>query len=227
MRYQIITAAAAVMLLLAGCKQTEQRPVSAAYVKSSEVPPTSLTTVTSAAPKITPTETTASVMEEKTSTVSKAVTTSVKSSVTTVPNEITTRYTTAETTAKEERLFESITTTAETQETTAEESATESVENEVHYDTFFGVLIDEDCSDFEDPPKHDTDCMFMTECRASGYGLDIMQEDGSWVFYMFDENGQQLAWEYLNKTSRADGLYVSVEGVWEDNLIKVNSIEEV
>lgn len=103
---------------------------------------------------------------------------------------------------------------------TPEDSAEES------YETFYGVLIDEDCSDFEDPPMHDLPCMFMKECRASGYGLDIQQEDGSWVFYMFDENGQDLSWEYLNVTQRQDGLFVNVSGTPEDNIIKVISIEE-
>ena len=50
-------------------------------------------------------------------------------------------------------------------------------------EVFRGILIDEDCSDFEDPPKHDLPCMFMDSCRASGYGLDIQQENGSWLFY--------------------------------------------
>lgn len=99
-------------------------------------------------------------------------------------------------------------------------------ETEKQYDTFFGVLIDEDCSDFEDPPLHDLPCMLMDSCRASGYGLDIQQEDGSYVFYMFDENGQNLAWDYLIHTDRMDGLYVTVTGIWEDNVIKVITLEE-
>lgn len=94
------------------------------------------------------------------------------------------------------------------------------------YDTFFGVLMDECCSDIEDPAFHETNCMFMEGCRESGYGLDIRQEDGSWVFYMFDEAGQQLTLDYLEKTERVDGLYVTVTGTMENEVIKVISIEE-
>lgn len=100
------------------------------------------------------------------------------------------------------------------------EKAKESVQ------TFYGILIDEDCSDFEDPPKHDLPCMLMYSCRDSGYGLDILQADGSYQFYMFDENGQKLSWEYLNKTTRMYGLYVTVTGIYEDGVIKVQTFEE-
>ena len=94
------------------------------------------------------------------------------------------------------------------------------------YDAFFGVLMDECCSDIEDPALHETNCMFMEGCRESGYGLDIRQEDGSWVFYMFDEAGQQLTLDYLEQTERVDGLYVTVTGTMENEVIKVISIEE-
>lgn len=93
-------------------------------------------------------------------------------------------------------------------------------------ESYYGILIDEDCSDFEDPPAHDLPCMLMYECRASGYGLDILQDDGSYKFYMFDEKGQQLAWEYLNKTTRMSGLYVTVTGVYENGVIKVKTLKE-
>ena len=99
-------------------------------------------------------------------------------------------------------------------------------EAEEQPETFFGILIDEDCSDFEDPPSHDLPCMLMDECRASGYGVDIQQADGSWAFYMFDDIGQELAWDLLRHTSRMDGLYVSVIGKWENNVIKVIDLNE-
>ena len=93
-------------------------------------------------------------------------------------------------------------------------------------ESFYGVLIDEDCSDFEDPPMHDLPCMLMYSCRDSGYGLDILQEDGTYKFYMFDDNGQKLAWDYLNKTTRMYGLYVTVTGIYEDGVIKVKTFKE-
>ena len=93
-------------------------------------------------------------------------------------------------------------------------------------ETFYGVLIDEDCSDFEEPSMHDLPCMLMYDCRDSGYGLVILHPDGSYVFYMFDQHGQELAWQYLNETTRMSGLYVTVTGKREENLIKVKTLEE-
>ena len=92
--------------------------------------------------------------------------------------------------------------------------------------SFYGILIDEDCSDFEDPPKHDLPCMLMYSCRDSGYGLNILQDDGPYEFIMFNENGQKLSWDYLNKTTRMNGLYVTVTGIYEDGVIKVQSLIE-
>lgn len=94
------------------------------------------------------------------------------------------------------------------------------------YETFYGVLIDEDCSDTDEPELHELPCMLMESCRASGYGLDILQDDGSWKFVMFDENGQQTAWDYLNQTERMDGLFVTVTGRLENGVIIVESLEE-
>ena len=108
--------------------------------------------------------------------------------------------------------------TEASEETTTEAEATE---------TFTGILIDEDCSDFEDPPEHDLPCMLMDECRASGYGVDILQDDGTWKFYMFDEKGQDLSWEYLIHTSRMDKLYVNVTGTLKDGKIYVDKLEEI
>lgn len=97
---------------------------------------------------------------------------------------------------------------------------------EAEEERFYGVLIDADCSDFEDPPAHDLPCMLMDECRASGYGIDILQDDGTWVFYMFDQKGQELTLDYLLKTKRMDNLYVYITGKFEDNVIRVTGLEE-
>lgn len=90
---------------------------------------------------------------------------------------------------------------------------------------FRGVLIDQDCSDFENPPEHDLPCMLMYSCRDSGYGIDV-EEDGSWKFYPFDENGNTLAWSYLNKTTRLYGLWVDVKGKIENGIIHVSLLKE-
>lgn len=94
-------------------------------------------------------------------------------------------------------------------------------------ETFQGFLIDEDCSDFDDLPAHGLHCMLMETCRASGYGLDIQQPDGSWQYIPFDENGQNLTWEYVTHTTRTDNLYVTVKGTLTDGVIAVSVLEEV
>ena len=102
-------------------------------------------------------------------------------------------------------------------------SATESLtaETESAYESFTGILIDEDCSDFEDPELHDLPCMLMDSCRASGYGLNIQTEDGAWQFVPFDENGQELAWDYLLQTMQPDHLYVTIKGTNNEGVIHV------
>ena len=197
----------AAAVVLTGCGARAGNNISNAHLRSSSIPPASVTSA----------ETTS-----KETVTSTAVSTSVKSVETSARVSAETEQTALQT--------QVTTTVAITETVTSAVSQTEPTETTAEtapaYDTFYGVLIDEDCSDFEDPPLHDTPCMFMKECRASGYGLDIKQEDGTWVFYMFDENGQALAWDYLNITERQDGLFVTVTGTWEDNMIKVISIEE-
>ncbi|MBP0961608.1 MAG: hypothetical protein J5864_05645 [Oscillospiraceae bacterium] len=99
-------------------------------------------------------------------------------------------------------------------------------EKAAEYESFTGILIDEDCSDFEAPPEHDLPCMLMDECRASGYGLDIQGDDGTWHFYMFDDKGKALAWDYLIQTDRMSELWVTVTGTLKDDIIYVETFEE-
>lgn len=133
--------------------------------------------------------------------------------------------TTALTTQNEDILTEAETVTEAVTETAAEEPASTEVTTAAK-EIFTGILIDEDCSDFDDPPKHDLPCMLMDSCRASGYGIDIEQADGGRKFYMFDENGQELSWDYLTHTDRMDGLYVTVTGILANDIIYVDKLEE-
>lgn len=238
MRKITIGAFAVTAYLLTGCGQTADGGISRAYQRSSEIPPAA---VADAAVTESEDVEVTSVKMPETVTTSISSVNSTTEAKTDKQTEKLTETKLSETTAAEaetedqstlvieeteyeisEEILEAETTVQTTETTT--ESITETSEEK--YDSFFGVLIDEDCSDFEDPPLHDLPCMFMEGCRASGYGLDIEQPDGTWVFYMFDENGQELAWEYLNQTTRQDGLFVTVTGRWEDNILKVISIEE-
>jgi hypothetical protein len=145
----------------------------------------------------------------------------------TTTSAVTEQSTTA--TVKSSNTTTANTTLTVTVDTTAETTVQSSESNEaeeISFEVFSGILIDEDCSDFEDPPKHDLPCMLMDSCRASGYGLDIQHEDGSWLFYMFDDKGQELAWEYLTHTDRMSELYVTVTGTLDDDIIYVDKLEE-
>ena len=183
--------------MLSGCGQTEIISDSVSSANTEKIPPIT----------VVKTET-----EQSESSISEAAV-----SDTTEP-----KVTSAETAVSSSEIQEQ----SLTEETSAQAAAPEETKQAEQYDTFYGVLIDEDCSDFEYPPLHDLPCMLMDSCRASGYGLDIEQSDGSWVFYMFDDNGQSLSWDYLTQTDRMDGLYVTVTGKWEDNVIKVIDLQE-
>ena len=158
---------------------------------------------------------------ESTPTTTNAATSTTQSftDITTVETKENAVSTTKATAAVTESAAVSFIETAVTEPDITEEEASAA-------EVFSGILIDEDCSDFEDPPKHDLPCMLMDSCRASGYGLDIQQEDGSWLFYMFDDKGQELSWDYLTHTDRMDKLYVTVTGKLEDGIIYVEKLEE-
>ena len=148
-----------------------------------------------------------------------------ESAVTTVP-EIQPETTIAETSIlpETETVVTDITTTSPVTEPVTEAVSTES---QPVYETFSGILIDADCADFDDPPVHDLPCMLMDTCRASGYGLDVQQADGTWTFIPFDENGQNLAWDYLLHTTRMDNLHVEVTGTLTDGIIAVQTLTEI
>lgn len=93
-------------------------------------------------------------------------------------------------------------------------------------ESFYGILMDYDCSDMTNPEEHELACMFMEECKASGYGLDILQKDGSYKFYMFDEKGQELTWQYMQHCTRVDGLYVRIWGTYKNGKIYVTKLKE-
>lgn len=201
--------------MLSGCGHTEKTSDSVSSANTEKIPPIT----------VVKTET-----EQSESSISEAdVSNTTEPKVTSAE---TASVTTASVSTETENVSETSVSSSEiqeqslTEETSAQAAAPVETGQAERYDTFYGVLIDEDCSDFEYPPRHDLPCMLMDSCRASGYGLDIEQSDGSWVFYMFDDNGQSLSWDYLTQTDRMDGLYVTVTGKWEDNVIKVIDLQE-
>lgn len=235
MRYKII-AAAAVTLLLVGCGNAEALKDS----KTAEISKSVQTTAVTSETVSTETTKASKTSEAETKAISKSKVTTAKTTEKTERSEekateqarelYRTQHSSASKTVKKKKSADTEQakpSSGSTNKTVVTEAVQSITEAEEQYDTFYGVLIDWDCSDFEDPPAHDLPCMLMDECRASGYGVDIQQSDGSWVFYMFDERGQELAWDCLLHTARMDGLYVSVTGKWEDNVIKVIGLNEV
>ena len=96
-------------------------------------------------------------------------------------------------------------------------------------ESYYGVVICSDCVNSsmhsETPPEHTIDCCLMDSCIASGFGVAVNQ-NGKWVFYLFDENGQAQALSYLRKTTRTEQLYVSVTGNYDGRYLYVNGFQE-
>jgi hypothetical protein len=118
--------------------------------------------------------------------------------------------------------------------------------------TYTGYIIDEDCFISYDNPGDDTKmCLSMKSCAASGYGIAVPQNDGTFKLYYFDgsfatyENkvftegtGTQLkAYNLIKATSKNDHVEVIVMGTLGEetkvsaegksyNIIKVTSLAE-
>jgi hypothetical protein len=69
--------------------------------------------------------------------------------------------------------------------------------------------------------EHSKECGLMEDCVKSGYGIFA---DGKW--YPFDEKGNKLAKAIFDKTSKADHVKVTVEGMKHDGKILVETLTE-
>ena len=69
--------------------------------------------------------------------------------------------------------------------------------------------------------KHTKDCALEENCKASGYGLIIGGK-----FHKFDDAGDKLAFEYLNKTKKESNLVVQVKGTMDGDKINVVSLAD-
>lgn len=211
-----IMAVAVLSIMLTGCGSMEQTAVQNDAAETSAFSETAASSAESTIKEETTALSETSVSEAVTS-----ETTGAETSVSSASESQNTEVPETEADKAEEKDVNE--TAAETEVPQAEETVpvTEAAE-----ERFYGVLIDADCSDFEDPPAHDLPCMLMDGCRASGYGIDILKDDGTWVFYMFDQKGQELTLDYLLKTKRNDNLYAYVTGKFEGGVIRVTGLEE-
>ncbi|HEY4611806.1 MAG TPA: hypothetical protein VII11_02365 [Bacteroidota bacterium] len=70
--------------------------------------------------------------------------------------------------------------------------------------------------------KHSKACALDEDCAASGFGIVM---DGKYL--KFDEAGDKLALEYLNKSEKKSDFLVEVAGTQDGNMVKVKSLSEL
>lgn len=108
--------------------------------------------------------------------------------------------------------------------------------------TLTGILIDEHCFERKSAaPYSDTrNCLLMNACISGGYGIAVLQGDGTYKFYYFDGNffslgsttdgtgGQKLSYDVILKSTKTNNFLVTVTGHFTDeykpsiNLTNVN-----
>lgn len=97
--------------------------------------------------------------------------------------------------------------------------------------SYTGYVVDKMCAvgmvkkgpkiAMEKAMKHTKACALEDDCAASGFGLVM---DGK--FFKFDEKGDKLAAEYLDKTTKKRDLLVDVKGTLKGEVIDVASIAD-
>jgi len=104
---------------------------------------------------------------------------------------------------------------------------------------FMGYLSDVKCAESNNgisadgfnlklnPEKHTVKCMKMPPCAMSGYGMFIKGNDGKYSFYRFDKKGAEMSKELLKKTKKKDNVSIHVMGVLKDNIIHVDTLQEM
>lgn len=92
--------------------------------------------------------------------------------------------------------------------------------------SFKGWLGDTDCSpNLEDPTQMGAECLKCPHCEASGYGISVKQNDGTYKYYKFDPNGHKLAKDnIIPKITTKKVPEITVKGTLEGDIIKVSSI---
>jgi sulfite exporter TauE/SafE len=107
--------------------------------------------------------------------------------------------------------------------TTIADTTTEKVQTipETKEQSFTGYIIDEDCFVMmpQDPGSDTKVCLRMSSCTASGYGIAVLQSDGSYKFYFFDgefapkaAGAQVKAFNIISNTTKKDHVSITVKG---------------
>lgn len=89
-----------------------------------------------------------------------------------------------------------------------------------------GVLIDKHCFAFGEPEKDSVECLRMKKCEASGYGVAVKQGDGSYLFYKFDDKGQEIAKEILRTTTKENNIVLRAKGLISGETIRITQLIE-
>lgn len=115
---------------------------------------------------------------------------------------------------------------------TASEISTATASTATNSDTITltGILIDEHCFERKSAaPCNDTrNCLLMKACISGGYGIAVLQGDGTYKFYYFDGNffslgsttdgtgGQKLSYDVILKSTKTNNFLVAVTGHFTD-----------
>ena len=91
--------------------------------------------------------------------------------------------------------------------------------------TMTGFIIDEHCFVKKPVPGADTKvCLQMPTCAATGYGIAVLQQDGSYKFYYLDgafapsaDGAQAQAAKLISATTKTDHINISVTGKMNGN----------
>lgn len=92
--------------------------------------------------------------------------------------------------------------------------------------TFTGYIEDEDCFVWYTDPANNSNpgedskmCLLMGECAASGYGIAVLQSDGTYKFYYLDggfapgaTGTQALAKALIQNSIKSKGISIEVKG---------------
>jgi len=76
------------------------------------------------------------------------------------------------------------------------------------------------------PELHSLQCALMPPCVASGYGIYIENESGTYDYIKLNKNGSQLAEEYLRNISKENRIAVEVTGIKRGETIRVKTLSE-
>ena len=77
------------------------------------------------------------------------------------------------------------------------------------------------------PELHSLKCALMPPCVASGFGVYVQGNDGSYGFYKFDKKGSKLAEDLLRKTSKENYIEVEAKGSLRGGILRVSSLKEL